>query len=85
MGWNQIHICKQTACLKDIKEGTYFYFVHSYHIDPWEEEIIATTTTHGIEFVSSISKDNIFACQFHPEKSQAEGLKMLKDFGEIPC
>ena len=85
MGWNQVSISKDAPCLKDIKDGTYFYFVHSYHVDPLEEEIIATKTKHGSDFVSSVAKGNVFACQYHPEKSQAEGLKMLKNFGEMPC
>ena len=85
MGWNQVNFSKQIPCLQDISDGTFFYFVHSYHVDPLDEDIIATTTNYGIEFVSSISKDNIFACQFHPEKSQKEGLKILKNFGRALC
>lgn len=81
MGWNSIKKVKDSTLLADVSEDTYFYFVHSYYVVP-EEDVAATTTGYGIEFVSSIEKDNIFACQFHPEKSQREGLKILKAFGK---
>lgn len=83
MGWNQIKIKKLAPLLRDVPDGSYFYFVHSYYVMPEEKDIIATTTHYGVEFTSSIWKDNIFACQFHPEKSQKLGLNMLKLFGEI--
>ncbi len=82
MGWNQIHIQKDTPILKGIQSGAYVYFVHSYYVVP-EEPVTATITEYGIEFVSSIAKDNVFACQFHPEKSQETGLKMLENFGAM--
>jgi len=80
MGWNRIAIKKASPHLKDIHEGTYVYFVHSYYVVPEDDGIVATTTDYGIDFVSSILKDNIFACQFHPEKSQKTGLKILDNF-----
>ncbi|MBI1909253.1 MAG: imidazole glycerol phosphate synthase subunit HisH [Deltaproteobacteria bacterium] len=80
MGWNQIKKKKENALLKNIKDGTDFYFVHSYVVVPKEKSVIATTTHYGGEFVSSVAKDNLFACQFHPEKSQAAGLKLLEAF-----
>ena len=83
MGWNQIQKHSQPAPLKDIPSGSYVYFVHSYYVAPEDKSIIATTTDYGIEFVSGIAKDNLFACQFHPEKSQGLGLKLLKNFGEM--
>lgn len=83
MGWNTIKIKKRIPLLQDIKDKSYFYFVHSYYIIPQEESIIATTTNYGIEFVSSIYQNNIFACQFHPEKSQELGLRILKRFREL--
>ncbi len=91
MGWNNINIRSQgvkglepsNPFFKDIPDNSYFYFVHSYYVVPEDGSIIASTTDYGVEFVSSISKDNIFACQFHPEKSQEMGLKILKNFGEI--
>jgi glutamine amidotransferase len=79
MGWNSIEIIKETPILKDVASGEYFYFVHSYYCQP-DEDVIATKTVYGGEFASSVLKGNIFACQFHPEKSQQEGLKLLKNF-----
>ncbi len=80
MGWNSITLKKECPYLTDIQDRTYLYFVHSYYVKPKNNDVIATTTDYGIEFVSSILKDNIFACQFHPEKSQKTGLKILKNF-----
>ncbi|MDH3976353.1 MAG: imidazole glycerol phosphate synthase subunit HisH [Deltaproteobacteria bacterium] len=82
MGWNSVNKVKEAPLLANIKNESYFYFVHSYYILP-EEDVAATTTDYGLEFVSSIWKDNIFACQFHPEKSQSDGLNILKAFGEL--
>ena len=81
MGWNSIKKKSDTPLLKQIDDNSYFYFVHSYYVIP-EDNVTATSTEYGFEFTSSIIKDNIFACQFHPEKSQKEGLKILKAFGE---
>lgn len=83
MGWNKVNIKKPNPYQKNIADGTYFYFVHSYYVAPEDPEVVTSTTNYGIEFVSSIWKDNIFACQFHPEKSQSIGLKLLKNFAEI--
>ncbi len=80
MGWNSLRQQKCTPLFNGIAEGAYFYFVHSYYVAPDGPAVIATTTDYGIEFVSSICKDNVFACQFHPEKSQAVGLQLLKNF-----
>jgi imidazole glycerol-phosphate synthase subunit HisH len=80
MGWNALHVRKQAPHLNGIEAGAYFYFVHSYYVAPDDPAVIATTTGYGTEFVSSIWKDNVFACQFHPEKSQAVGLHLLKNF-----
>jgi glutamine amidotransferase len=81
MGWNSVKIQKNFPALEGVAEGTHFYFVHSYYPVPEDREIIATTTDYGGEFVSSIGRGNLFACQFHPEKSQCSGLKILKNFG----
>lgn len=81
MGWNTVHICKETWALERIEEGTHFYFVHSYYPVPQDPKIVATTTDYGGEFASSIAQRNLFACQFHPEKSQAAGLRILENFG----
>lgn len=80
MGWNNISIKKGGPYLEGLDNSTYLYFVHSYYVKPEDENVVATTTDYGVEFVSSILKDNIFACQFHPEKSQKAGLKILKNF-----
>ncbi len=83
MGWNAVHIQKRSFALDGIADDAYFYFVHSYYPIPEEQEMVATTTDYGGEFVSSISLGNLFACQFHPEKSQGLGLKILKNFGNL--
>jgi glutamine amidotransferase len=82
MGWNSLSIKRKAPALQDAPDKSNFYFVHSFHVVPEDKAVIATTTDYGIEFVSSIWKDNIFAVQFHPEKSQALGLSILKRFGE---
>jgi glutamine amidotransferase len=83
MGWNEIKIQKNNPILNGIQDKTYFYFVHSFYIIPEDNSIISTTTDYGLEFASMIWKDNIFAVQFHPEKSQAVGLSFLENFGKI--
>jgi len=81
MGWNQISMQKTCPIFDGIADGSNWYFVHSYFVDPTDHTIAATMTTYGIPFVSSIWKDNVVACQFHPEKSQASGLRLIKNFG----
>ncbi len=83
MGWNSASIKRRPPAMADVPDNSYFYFVHSFHVVPEDKGVIATTTNYGIDFVSSIWKDNIFAVQFHPEKSQALGLSILKRFGEM--
>ena len=83
MGWNAVQIRKRPPALEGIEEGTYFYFVHSFYPVPKDRDIVATTTDYGGEFVSSVSRGNLFACQFHPEKSQAAGLNILRNFGAL--
>lgn len=80
MGWNRITKKKKGIILSDIEDGTYFYFVHSYHVIPEESDIVATKTNYGKDFVSAVAKGTLFACQFHPEKSQKAGLALLKNF-----
>ena len=80
MGWNEV-AHKQTHPLwSDIKENSRFYFVHSYYVDPEDKALVAGTTEYGVEFVSAIARDNVFAVQFHPEKSAHDGLQLLKNF-----
>jgi glutamine amidotransferase len=81
MGWNSINKVGKSPVLRGVEDGSYLYFVHSYYVVP-EDDVTETTTEYGLEFTSSICMDNIFACQFHPEKSQETGLKILKAFGE---
>ncbi len=84
MGWNQLEIKKQDEPIfNDIPDGSYMYFVHSYYVQPEDPDAIATTTDYGIHFTSMIAKGNLFATQFHPEKSQDIGLQMLRNFGSL--
>jgi glutamine amidotransferase len=80
IGWNQLWKKKESSVLEGIRDGEYFYFVHSYHAVPKRSEVILTTTDYGIDFVSSVEYENVFAVQFHPEKSQKVGLKLLENF-----
>lgn len=84
IGWNQLHIRNTNSpILKGIKDSDNVYFCHSYFVKPSDPAVIATTTDYGIEFTSSVYKDNIFGVQFHPEKSQTVGLQILKNFYEL--
>jgi imidazole glycerol-phosphate synthase subunit HisH len=83
MGWNTIREQKEVPVLKGLPVDPYMYFVHSYFVVPDRDEVVATETEYGLPFVSMISIDNIFAMQFHPEKSQQYGLAILKNFGEL--
>ncbi len=80
MGWNQIHWQRPCPMLEGLTTDSYVYFAHSYYVVPDEKELIQTTTDYGYRFTSSIWRENIFATQFHPEKSQAVGLRMLENF-----
>ena len=83
MGWNQLTIPRRPPILEGIEEGTYFYFVHSYYVAPQDPEVVAAETDYGGPFCSMIWRDNLYATQFHPEKSQSDGLKILKNFAEL--
>jgi len=83
MGWNQIRIRRRAPVLKDIPDDTHFYFVHSYYVVPKDRNIIATETDYPTPFTSMIWQDNVFATQFHPEKSQRVGLELLRNFAEL--
>ena len=84
MGWNRISIRKEgSRLLKGIDDGAYFYFVHSYYVAPFDRGCVLTTTDYGIEFTSSVESGNIFGVQFHPEKSQSVGLKLLENFSRL--
>jgi glutamine amidotransferase len=83
MGWNSIEKKKPTPFLEGVAEGDYVYFVHSYYVVPEDAALAATTTPYAGSFVSSIATDHLFACQFHPEKSQKIGLTILKNFARF--
>lgn len=79
MGWNKLNVTKNSPILEGIN-NEYFYFVHSYHVVPDDEDIIAGTCNYGIDVAASLSQNNLFSTQFHPEKSGKAGLKILKNF-----
>ena len=83
MGWNAIAIGTRSPVLEGVPDGAFMYFVHSYYVVPDDRAVACTMTDYGKPFVSSIARDNIFACQFHPEKSQGEGLKIIRNFGSL--
>jgi len=79
VGWNELHYQKKSCLFDSIQNKSDFYFVHSYHFKT-DEDIVVTTTDYGFEFVSAINKDNIYATQFHPEKSQTVGIQLIENF-----
>jgi glutamine amidotransferase len=83
MGWNQLKLRHPSPILRDLAREASVYFVHSYHVVPDDESVIATTTDYGGDFVSSIARGNIVATQFHPEKSQKVGLQILANFAAM--
>jgi glutamine amidotransferase len=83
MGWNQIRKVQDAPHLRGIDDGAFVYFVHSYYVAPTDAALTATVTEYGVPFTSAIARDNIFATQYHPEKSQAVGLKILENFGRV--
>ena len=83
MGWNQIQKKRESPFLDGISSGDYVYFVHSFYVVPEDSSIVATTTDYGRDFASSIATEHLFACQFHPEKSQEIGLRILANFGRF--
>jgi glutamine amidotransferase len=83
MGWNTIEITKDTPLFAGIENDSFFYFVHSYYAIPQDPKDIAAITPYGIEFACAVQRDNIYAVQFHPEKSQAVGLQLLRNFGTL--
>ena len=83
MGWNSLHFPRKGRLFKGLPEETYAYFVHSYYLQAEDPEIVAAETTYGVTIHASVEKDNLFACQFHPEKSSTAGLSMLKNFASI--
>lgn len=83
MGWNSVKVLKHTPFFEAIPDDSYFYFVHSYYVLPDDPTVVSTTTSYGVDFVSGIQRDNIYAFQFHPEKSQSRGLALLRKFSQL--
>lgn len=83
MGWNQLMIRRKAPVLEGLREGTHVYFVHSYYVVPRDASVIAAEADYGSPFCAAIWKDNVFASQFHPEKSQSDGLRILRNFAEL--
>ena len=83
MGWNSLSIAKGARLFSGIENGAYVYFVHSYYCKAEEESIVAASTEYSAHIHASVERDNVFACQFHPEKSSHTGLKILKNFTEL--
>lgn len=83
MGWNTVHFKKQSPIFKGLSTDDYFYFVHSFYPKPVDASVIAAETEYGVRFCSSVWKDNIFATQFHPEKSQSSGLRIIQNFAAL--
>ncbi len=83
IGWNSIKLSNDGRLFKGIRDESYVYFVHSYYLAAQEEDIVKASTEYGVKIHASVEKGNIFACQFHPEKSSDVGLKILKNFLEI--
>lgn len=83
MGWNQLEMVRPAPILRGLASGTHVYFVHSYYVVPRDRQVIAAETHYGAPFTSIVWRDNLFATQFHPEKSQSDGLRMLKNFAEL--
>ena len=83
MGWNAAKICRRAPMLEGVDDSTYFYFVHSYYVVPEDPGVVALEAEYGKPFCAAVCKDNLFATQFHPEKSQADGLKLLRNFAAL--
>lgn len=83
MGWNSLEIKPEAKLFKGISNQAYVYFVHSYYLEATDRDIVAATTEYGVNIHASVEKDNVFACQFHPEKSGEVGLTILKNFAEL--
>lgn len=83
MGWNSLEITPGAKLFQGIEDGAYVYFVHSYYLKAEDESIVAATTEYSTHIHASVEKDNIFACQFHPEKSSDVGLHILKNFVDL--
>jgi glutamine amidotransferase len=84
MGWNQVRQVRPVPLLEGVPQSAHFYFVHSYYVVPEQSDVVALETEYGISFCSMIWRDRLFATQFHPEKSQRDGLELLRRFAALP-
>jgi len=80
MGWNQVHQAQPTPLWRGVPDGSYAYFVHSYYADPEDKAVVAATTDYGLDYASAVAQGNLYAIQFHPEKSQDVGERILGNF-----
>ncbi len=83
MGWNAAHFVRRPPIFQGVEEGAYFYFVHSYYVVPDDPDVVAIEADYSGRFCACVWRDNLYATQFHPEKSQAAGLQVLKNFAEL--
>lgn len=82
MGWSEVSIRKNNILTKDLNDSSRFYFVHSYYVNCLDDDDVLMSTNYGFKFTSSFQKNNIFGCQFHPEKSHKYGIQLFKNFAE---
>ena len=83
MGWNQLEFRRRAPIFAGLDDGVHMYFVHSYYVVPSDADIIAAETDYGVKFTSAVWRDRVYATQFHPEKSQADGLRILQNFAAL--
>ncbi|MBR5420854.1 MAG: imidazole glycerol phosphate synthase subunit HisH [Lachnospiraceae bacterium] len=83
IGWNSLHLEKESRLFKGVEEGSFVYFVHSYYLECSAPSLVSASTEYGVHIHAAAERDNVFATQFHPEKSSSVGLKMLKNFTEL--
>jgi len=83
MGWNQLQLKQPDQLFAGIENGTYFYFVHSYYVEPEDQQWLLATADYGREFAAAVGRNNLYGVQFHPEKSSLKGLRILENFGKL--
>lgn len=83
IGWNQIEFDHPTSVMKNVPQKSWFYFVHSYYVEPEDKDLNLVRSDYGVQFTAAVEKDNVFACQFHPEKSGELGLRIVRNFAEL--
>jgi len=84
VGWNTVTQPRESRLFEGIADGSYFYFVQSYYVDPADPALVAGETEHGLTFAAAVERDNVLGVQFHPEKSQQAGLRLLANFAKLP-